>query len=1163
MTKGTSQPLVSCIMPTYNRRRFVPLAIRYFLAQDYRYKELLILDDGDDSVDDLVPDHPQIRYTREPKGRTLGAKRNRLCELARGDIIAHWDDDDWYAPYRLSYQVSKLLAGNAQVCGINHILFYAPEANRAWEYVYPQGQRFWLSGSSLCYRRAYWESHPFPNMAVGEDARFVWSGDPRKMVTLEDYNFHVGIIHGQNASPKHPRGSRWRPYEVGQVVELFGADAKYYAGKIGSAATESASLHPRLALVAAAYGIGDVLRMTPLVRALKSLGYSVDFLAAPDSSETTSLINNAPEIRKVFYFPDLRTTKGKKPVPQVDAKHYDVAIFSHWAAPLKRWVRARRIFEFSRTDWLRDGDYASAKRIAEQLGWQGSLPAAFALHSGREFRLPSGTVALHPGCKPDWPWKKWHGFEALAARLPEVVIIGTEADLDNSGTYFKKPFNWPAHAHNYIGQLSLTDTAALISQCAALISNDSGMMQLGAGLGIPTFGIFGITSPRREIIPQANVHPITKGLSCESTCHAGSWGRRDCIHRLKCLKTLTVDEVLDEVGSVSASGYSASDTKKEGAMDQISMTYYGYLFDASGYGQAARAYVHALHATGVKLRVVDLANRPRQVSDELIESLVGEPVHSDFYLFHGIPSEWARLAFPCRNTIGVTVWETDTMPSQWRNALNHTLDVWVPCEFNAQTFSRALETPVFRLPHPIPNNHRKGRGYVPNVNEWLGIRDTDFVFYSIIEWQDRKNPSGLIEAFLRTFDDPSGPILIIKSNPGAADAGQHALKHARQRLSSRARIEIRCEAWSDDQIQAVHARGNCYVSLHSGEGWCYPLFEAASRGTPVIATKYSGPLDYLGKDYPGLVDYKLTRVRQPYVYYNGTMQWAAPNIENAVARLRWVYENQEEAKICAERTAEEIQKNYTLEAVGKAAKQRLVQLLCRTQTRRGERLRQAERINLHPTVPIPADWYDADYFEHGLKCNWENGYQWKTFAGLFRDTAMFLVDVFFEAKSFLDVGCAKGFLVRGLRELGKDCWGIDHSRWAIEHAEEPAKPYLIEDSIDKIKLERQFDVLVAFHILQSLTEQQAHVFLKKAREWTRQAIFAVVTTVDNAKEEEHLLHNDNDLSRVTLRSMQWWHEQFLKAGWRQDALHKIVQRYCQNHKLPQKMQWKVFLYSPG
>src|SRR5260370_37829397 len=104
-----ARPLISCIMPTANRRHFVPQALRYFLAQDYPHKELLILDDGSDSVADLVPDDSQIRYTRLTGQRTLGAKRNECVEASRGEIIIHWDDDDWQAPHRICYPVEALL----------------------------------------------------------------------------------------------------------------------------------------------------------------------------------------------------------------------------------------------------------------------------------------------------------------------------------------------------------------------------------------------------------------------------------------------------------------------------------------------------------------------------------------------------------------------------------------------------------------------------------------------------------------------------------------------------------------------------------------------------------------------------------------------------------------------------------------------------------------------------------------------------------------------------------------------------------------------------------------------------------------------------------------------------------------------------------------------
>ena len=82
-------------MPTCDRRRFVGRAIRYFLEQDYPNRELVVVDDGADSVADLIPaDDARIRYVRLSEHHTIGAKRNLGCGQARGELIVHWDDDD-------------------------------------------------------------------------------------------------------------------------------------------------------------------------------------------------------------------------------------------------------------------------------------------------------------------------------------------------------------------------------------------------------------------------------------------------------------------------------------------------------------------------------------------------------------------------------------------------------------------------------------------------------------------------------------------------------------------------------------------------------------------------------------------------------------------------------------------------------------------------------------------------------------------------------------------------------------------------------------------------------------------------------------------------------------------------------------------------------------
>src|SRR4051812_20555321 len=102
---GTScvrEPLVSCLMPTRGRRPFVGLAVACFLGQDYGRRELVVVDDGPEPIGDLLPPDSRIRYERVPRATSLGAKRNLACELAHGDVLVHWDDDDWSAPWRLS-----------------------------------------------------------------------------------------------------------------------------------------------------------------------------------------------------------------------------------------------------------------------------------------------------------------------------------------------------------------------------------------------------------------------------------------------------------------------------------------------------------------------------------------------------------------------------------------------------------------------------------------------------------------------------------------------------------------------------------------------------------------------------------------------------------------------------------------------------------------------------------------------------------------------------------------------------------------------------------------------------------------------------------------------------------------------------------------------------
>jgi glycosyltransferase involved in cell wall biosynthesis len=221
-------PLVSCIMPTANRQKFIPFAIQYFQRQDYPNAELIILDDGLESIEQIIPTDPKIKYTRvNQKQALVGAKRNQACSLATGEIIMHWDDDDWYASDWISWQMKVLNATKADICGLSQLFFYDPAIRKSWKYIYPANERPWVGGATMAYSKAFWQTHPFRDMQVGEDNQFVWFSGA-KVAAHQYFGGFVSILHPGNTSPKHINNSRWVPCDVNGINAILKNDFLSY-----------------------------------------------------------------------------------------------------------------------------------------------------------------------------------------------------------------------------------------------------------------------------------------------------------------------------------------------------------------------------------------------------------------------------------------------------------------------------------------------------------------------------------------------------------------------------------------------------------------------------------------------------------------------------------------------------------------------------------------------------------------------------------------------------------------------------------------------------------------------------------------------------------------------------------------------------------------------
>lgn len=206
-----AQPLISCIMPTRGRPGLAPQAIEQWRAQDYPNRELVIVDDVDRPSFSEAPCELGVVYCRTRRPSSLGAKRNLCCSRASGEIIAHWDDDDWYGPGHLTALWVLLDTTRAEIVGYHTMEFR--DGERRHEYVppYRDPDGVYAIGASLVYRRRFWEQNPFSDVPKAEDGLFVERArDLRVLCSRPADGLMWASIHDGNTSRRNLASAQYR-----------------------------------------------------------------------------------------------------------------------------------------------------------------------------------------------------------------------------------------------------------------------------------------------------------------------------------------------------------------------------------------------------------------------------------------------------------------------------------------------------------------------------------------------------------------------------------------------------------------------------------------------------------------------------------------------------------------------------------------------------------------------------------------------------------------------------------------------------------------------------------------------------------------------------------------------------------------------------------------
>jgi glycosyltransferase involved in cell wall biosynthesis len=401
--------------------------------------------------------------------------------------------------------------------------------------------------------------------------------------------------------------------------------------------------------------------------------------------------------------------------------------------------------------------------------------------------------------------------------------------------------------------------------------------------------------------------------------------------------------------------------------------YIGPVFDQSGYAEAARNYVLALHSSGVPITVDAVRHSEGQPDlgseGEVLVSLVDRPIDYDRVVIHATPDTWAhRLRDEPSGLpiVGCTVWETSALHPIWAAACNRVDEVWVPSRWNAEVFrASGVRTPVTVVPHCIGPADSE----TPPPLAIDGIGADTFVFYSIFHWNERKNPEGLLAAYLAAMSGIRNVALVLKTHferprwvhvgrpdaragadrvepardAAAHDPAREARVAAREPTDEeRAQLEIAAfkrkmnlphyprivtltGTLDRARLQALHRRGDAFVLLQRAEGWGLPHFEAAAMGKPVVTTGYGGPSEFLEPDGAYLVGHTLRPVwgMEWSFFYGGSQRWAEPDLDQAVDLMRRVYADRREAAARGARARDHIARHFTRAVVGPLMADRL------------------------------------------------------------------------------------------------------------------------------------------------------------------------------------------------------------------------------------------------
>lgn len=271
--------------------------------------------------------------------------------------------------------------------------------------------------------------------------------------------------------------------------------------------------------------------------------------------------------------------------------------------------------------------------------------------------------------------------------------------------------------------------------------------------------------------------------------------------------------------------------------------------------------------------------------------------------------------------IALWFWELELLPTRWIISLKLIDEVWVHSDFVLNIFKKHYSQ-VFKIPFVInfKLNKKFDRAY-------FKLPKNKFIFlfnFDCSSFYHRKNPEAVIKAFKKAFGDSDNVFLLIKSTRLTSNAELN--DKLILLIGDSSNIKSRDILLSDEEQHGLLNAADCYISLHRSEGLGLGMAEAMYLGKPVIATNYSGNLEFMNSENSLLVNYKKIPVLKNQYIYSKNQSWADPSIKHAAELMLLIFKNKPLRLKIGREAARHIKKNFNIKQQEIAIKQRLLEI---------------------------------------------------------------------------------------------------------------------------------------------------------------------------------------------------------------------------------------------